>query len=101
MKSVRRSFQVILAGLVLICSGYAQQAAGAAASGASTEELTKQVQNPISSLISVPFQNNNAFGIGPYDRTQDVLNIQPVIPVGISKNWNMITRIIQPILWQP
>ncbi len=115
MKSVRRNFQLILAGLFLICSAYAQQpaastqsgaaqpagAAAAEAAAASTEELTKQVQNPISSLISVPFQNNDAFGIGPYDRTQDVLNIQPVIPVGISKNWNMITRVIQPIVWQP
>jgi hypothetical protein len=115
MKSVRRNFQVILAVLLLICSAYAQQpaapaqsgetkpagAAATEAAGASTEELTKQVQNPISSLISVPFQNINAFGIGPYDRTQDVLNIQPVIPVGIAKNWNMITRVIQPIVWQP
>jgi len=111
---IHRTFQIILAGLLLACSVYAQQPAApaqsgaaapgeaaAAAGGASTAELQKQVQNPISSLISVPFQNNNAFGIGPYDRTQDVLNIQPVIPVGISKNWNMIARIIQPIVWQP
>jgi len=112
MKSVRRSFYIILAGLVLICSAYAQQPAAPAQSGeakpaeaqasvASTEELQKAVQNPIASLISVPFQNGNNFGIGPYDRTQDILNIQPVIPVGISKNWNMITRIIQPVIWQP
>jgi hypothetical protein len=110
MNSVRRNSQVILAGLLLICTAYAQQPAAPAQSaaampaqapGASTEELQKAVQNPIASLISAPFQNNNAFGIGPYDRTQDVLNIQPVIPVGISKNWNMITRIIQPIIWQP
>ena len=49
----------------------------------------------------VPVQNNSNFNIGPYHRTQDVLNIQPVIPVQISKNWNLITRIIQPIVWQP
>jgi len=36
-----------------------------------------------------------------YDRIQDVLNIQPVIPVHVSKNWNLITRVIQPIVWQP
>jgi len=39
--------------------------------------------------------------VGPYDRTQDVLNIQPVIPVRISEKWNLITRIIQLIVWQP
>jgi hypothetical protein len=110
MNSVRRNFQVILAGLLLICSAYGQQPAAPAQSaaampaqapGASTEELQKAVQNPIASLISVPFQNINAFGIGPYNRTQDVLNIEPVIPAKISENWNLITRIIQPVIWQP
>ena len=66
-----------------------------------TAGLQKAVQNPVASLISVPVQNNSNFNIGPYDRTQDVLNIQPVIPVQISQNWNLITRIIQPIVWQP
>jgi hypothetical protein len=64
-------------------------------------DLQKAVQNPVASLISVPVQNNSNFGIGPYDRTQDVLNIQPVIPASISKNWMVISRIIQPIVWQP
>jgi len=73
----------------------------AEAPGASTEALQKAVQNPIASLISVPFQNNSNFGSGPYDRTQNVLNIEPVIPLQISENWNLITRIIQPIVWQP
>lgn len=67
----------------------------------STEALQKATQNPVANLISVPLQNNSNFGIGPYDRTQDVLNIQPVIPVKISEKWNLISRIIQPIIWQP
>ena len=66
-----------------------------------TEALAKAAQNPVASMISVPLQNNTAFGVGPYNRTQDVLNIQPVIPVSISENWNLIARIIQPIVWQP
>src|SRR5664279_1798595 len=66
-----------------------------------TADLQKAVQNPVASLISVPVQNNSNFNIGPYNRTQDVLNIQPVIPARISENWNLITRIIQPIVWQP
>lgn len=64
-------------------------------------DLQKAVQNPVASLISVPIQNNSNFGVGPYDRTQDVLNIQPVIPARISANWSLISRIIQPIVWQP
>ena len=53
---------------------------------AQTAALAKAAQNPIASLISVPLQNNTGFGIGPYGRDQDVLNIQPVIPVRISEN---------------
>jgi hypothetical protein len=55
----------------------------------------------VASLISVPFQNNNNFNIGLYNRTQDVLNIQPVIPVKLNDKWNLITRTIHPIVWQP
>ena len=66
-----------------------------------TEALEKATQNPVASLISVPFQNNSNFGVGPYNRTQDIFNIQPVIPKRISKNWMLITRVIQPIVWQP
>jgi hypothetical protein len=71
------------------------------ATGADTASLAKATQNPVASLISVPIQNNSNFNVGPYDRTQDVLNIQPVIPVKLTDNWNLITRIIQPIVWQP
>ena len=50
----------------------------------STEALQKATQNPVADLISVPLQNNSNFGIGSYDRTQNVLNIQPVIPTHLS-----------------
>jgi hypothetical protein len=67
------------------------------ASASAAADLQKAVQNPVASLISVPVQNNSNFSVGPYNRTQDVLNIQPVIPANISKNWMLISRIIQPI----
>src|SRR5271157_1005507 len=79
-------------------------ASGAEATSAATgdaEALAKAAQNPVASLISVPLQNNTAFGTGSYDRTQNVLNVQPVIPVSISEDWNLIVRVIQPIVWQP
>ena len=63
--------------------------------------LAQAAQNPIASMISVPLQNNTNFGFGPYDRTQNVLNIQPVIPFSISSNWNLITRTIIPVITQP
>ena len=65
------------------------------------EALQKATQNPVASLISVPVQNNTNFGVEPGYRNQDVLNIQPVIPIGISKDWNLIVRWIMPIVYQP
>jgi hypothetical protein len=69
--------------------------------GASTEELQKATQNPVASLISVPFQNNVDENIGSYARDRNTLNIQPVIPTRINKNWNLIPRIITPLIYQP
>jgi hypothetical protein len=45
--------------------------------------------------------NTTNFGIGPFDRNQNVLDIQPVIPIRVSRNWNMIIRWIAPVIWQP
>jgi hypothetical protein len=68
-------------------------------SGLSEEELAKIAQNPVAALISVPFQNNFNFGIGPnHDAMLYNLNIQPVIPVSLSEDWNLIARSIIPIL---
>jgi len=71
------------------------------AAAANADELRKQAQNPIASLISVPIQNNSNFSFGPQDRTQDILNIQPVIPMQLGQNWNLVTRVIMPIFYQP
>ncbi len=65
------------------------------------DKLRKDAQNPVASLISVPFQDNWNFNIGPASRTQNVLNIQPVIPVDVGENWNLIIRWITPVVFQP
>lgn len=67
----------------------------------SDEELARAAQNPLASLISVPFQNNTNFKVGPKGQTQNVLNIQPVIPVNVNSDWNLITRTIVPLISQP
>jgi hypothetical protein len=67
----------------------------------SAEDLAKIAQNPVGNLISVPFQENAYFNVGPLDGTQNVLNIQPVIPISISDDWNIITRTILPIISLP
>jgi hypothetical protein len=72
-----------------------------AATGGSAEELARAAQNPIAAMISVPFQNNINFGYGPNDHIQNVLNIQPVIPISLSDQWNLVTRTILPVISQP
>ena len=68
---------------------------------AKAAELAKATQNPIASLISVPLQNNFDWGGGPNgDGFQYKLNVQPVIPVSLSEDWNVISRTILPYVYQ-
>jgi hypothetical protein len=69
--------------------------------GEKTRALAEAAQNPVAKLISVPFQNNFNGVIGPNDVVQYDLNIEPVIPIGLSDDWNLITRTIIPIINQP
>lgn len=63
--------------------------------------LAKQLSNPVAALISAPFQFNYDGNIGPNDDGNRVyLNVQPVIPMGITDNWNLISRTILPVTWQ-
>ena len=65
------------------------------------DELAKQLSNPIADLISVPFQSNFNWGAGvDGDGFAYTLNVQPVIPISISDDWNMISRTILPIAYR-
>jgi len=75
--------------------------ADAESEAARTAALAKAAQNPVADMISFPMQNNTAFGVGPNQRVQDVLNFQPVIPLHLNAKWNLITRTILPVVWQP
>jgi hypothetical protein len=75
---------------------------GGGATDATDEEadLAKKLNNPVADLISVPIQNNWDFGIGPAHAMKYTANIQPVIPVSITENWNLIIRTILPVIYQ-
>lgn len=65
----------------------------------SNADIAKKLNNPIASLISVPFQLNWDQNIGPEDDGERlVLNIQPVIPISLNEEWNLISRTILPIV---
>ncbi len=66
-------------------------------SAAEQEKLAKAAQNPVASMISLPFQNNTNLNIGSNDETQNILNVQPVWPFQINDEWNVITRTIVPV----
>jgi hypothetical protein len=98
---------LVTAALVMPWTALAQQpSAPPSDEDARTLDLAKKTQNPIADLISLPLQNNLNFGYGAKDAphsssTQYVLNIQPVVPVKVAEDWNLITRPIIPVIRQP
>src|SRR5437763_16135136 len=85
----------------LIAATLALALTGPAFAQQSDEELAKELQNPVASLISVPFQSNFDFNMGPNDDGfRYTLNFQPVIPISLNKDFNLIIRTIVPIISQ-
>ncbi len=75
---------------------------GTAPAGATDDaaSLAKKLANPVASLISVPFQFNYDEGYGPKDAYKLTLNVQPVIPLSLNEEWNLIIRTIVPVVYQ-
>ena len=60
----------------------------------SASELNRQLANPVSSVWSISNQFNNfELNNGQWNNNW---NFQPVLPVGLTKDWNLITRPVMP-----
>ena len=91
-------FVVVLTSLTLVDPTRAQEATDAAGDKA---ELAKELTNPLADLVTIPIQMNYDSGIGPADDGSKLQsNIQPVYPLQLSRDWNLISRTIVPLIYQ-
>jgi hypothetical protein len=99
MKKTRWSKFLFIAMLSLGLVALANTAWAEAEALHEDHSLAKQSQNPVASLISLPFENNATFNNGRDDDFVNILNIKPVIPMALTENWNLINRIIAPVIY--
>ncbi len=109
-RTLRRHLTALILFACLCCivsQGFGQETPPPVATSAqeaktlSEEELLKATQNPVADLISLPIQNITNFRIGPLNRVDNAVSFQPVIPMALSGDWMLISRIILPVAWQP
>lgn len=64
------------------------------------QALSQQLANPVADLISIPIQFNYDQNLGADEEgTRTVLNFQPVVPVSLNDDWNLISRTVIPVVW--
>jgi hypothetical protein len=109
VKSVLLSATLALSPMVLARPAPAQQngadtgepGAGEAAEDAENAELLVAFENPISDLLSVPLRSDTDYNIGPFDRARETFTFRPTIPIPVTRELNVVARIILPIIYQP
>ncbi len=93
----KSTFPILIAAWTLCAIPMGANAQGEDQSGT---ELANKLANPISNLISVPFQFNYDCCTGPENGDRLTLNVQPVIPFSIGEGWTVINRTILPVIDQ-
>jgi len=98
---VRRLVVIGLVAFVGAVPSRAQEPAGAPPAAHDSADLAKKLANPVSDLVSVPFQFNWEQNVGPHEDTRFILNVQPVMPFSLTEKLNLIARVIMPLVSQP
>ena len=68
---------------------------------ANESDIAKESENPIGNLTVLPFENYTNFDVGPNKGTQNILEFEPVVPIHINADWNIINRAVIPVVWNP
>ena len=85
-----------LAVLMLACLG-----PGMALAQEADAEIAARVANPWSTLVTVPLQSNYDSGLGPLGKgTRAYTNFQPIVPISLNRDWNLVSRTILPFVSQ-
>ena len=98
MRTSRATRAAAVLGLALATAARAEDPEPATADASDDKSLTeinKGLTNPVSDLWSITFQQNNyRVDLGPSigERWNSNLNFQPVLPLSITDDWNVITR---------
>ena len=98
---VLRACTSTLAAIFIMTNFGASSSALAQGEGGGQGDLATLSQNPIASLISLPFEFNSYQNVGEEERTQNVMLFKPVIPIDITENWELVLRAIVPFIDQP
>lgn len=77
------------------------QKVSAVSGNSADDEAKNAAQNPLAHTISIPFQNDTYFNVGPYKRALNALIVEPVVPIKLNENWNLITRTVTPLIYEP
>lgn len=96
---INRRAALILTGIAAACGPPPAVGQQAPAQAADADALAKQLANPVASLISVPLQLNWDTGYAN-DGERWLLNVQPVVPIALNEDWNLISRTILPVIHQ-
>ncbi len=68
--------------------------------GAAEISLALKLHNPVADLVTVPIESAFEFGSGSRNALTCTLNVLPVIPIELTKDWLLVTRTIVPFIYQ-